>query len=232
MKGLLTFSAVAFSAVLILFVQERVAQPPPSIVAMSTDPAESVKVYDDWAWNYETHIRQWGYDMPERAAELLKQYAPNTKTILDLGAGDGLLGVALRQAGFEDTTMVGTDISSEMLKVANHRGCYDDTRLVNLNEPLPFETDSFDAVTCIGTMTYVDPEARTLEEFVRVTKKGGYICYTNRTDKLKDWEGQEKRLEAEGKWEPVAKIGPVPYLPKNPEYGDKVQAVLYLYRVL
>jgi len=81
-------------------------------------------------------------------------------------------------------------------------------------------------------MTYVDPASKTLEEFVRVTKSGGYICYTNRTDKLKNWEAKEKSLEDEGKWKLVATIGPVPYLPDNPEYGSKVQVFLFLYQVL
>ena len=43
----------------------------------------------------------------------------------------------------------------------------------------------FDAVICAGTFTcgHVGPEA--LREMVRITKKGGYICFTVRKQ---EWE--------------------------------------------
>jgi len=208
----------------------------PSIVGMGTNSEENRTVYDGWAKNYESDIRKWGYNLPERTASLVKEHLPSTTTtghILDAGAGDGLSGVALRQAGFNSNfTVTGVDYSDEMLKIAEERKCYDKVEVVDLQKPLSYETNEFDCVVCIGTLTYLDPTAGTLEEFVRVTKPGGVICYSNRTDKLDGFKDEEKRLEDEGKWKEVAKLGPVPYLPNNPDYADTVQAVIFVYRVV
>jgi len=204
----------------------------PSIVDMGTDTAQARQVYDAWAEQYEQDIRRWGYELPERMAILLKQYLPPTEatTVLDTGAGDGLSGMALQQVGYKH--IQGDDLSPGMLQIAKHRGCYEVTRVVDLSKPLPYDKDSFDAVTCIGTLTYVEPTAGTLQEFVRVTKPGGYILYSNRNDKADKWRDEEKRLETLQKWAPVQTVGPIPYLPKNPEFGNEVEVTLYLYRVL
>lgn len=207
------------------------------LVGMGTNSEENRSVYDAWANNYENDIRKWGYNLPELAAALVKEnvHGSGSIHILDAGAGDGLSGVALRQAGLDSSSGVkitGVDYSAEMLKIAKGRKCYEVVEVVDLQKPLPYEINTFDAILCIGTLTYLDPTAGALEEFVRVTKKGGIICYSNRTDKLDAFKGEEKRLEEEGKWGELAKIGPIPYLPRNPDYGDKVQVVIYLYRVL
>lgn len=208
----------------------------PSIVGMTTDRDEALNVYDAWAEGYEADIRNWGYDMPERVAALLPKHLPPEKVtaLLDAGAGDGLSGVALQKAGYEN--IYGSDLSPKMLQVAKQRKCYAKTDVVDLSfsdEPhqFPYQADMFDAVTCIGTLTYVDPSAKTLEEFVRVTKPGGFVCYTHRTDKADLWKPFEHELEVAGQWTRQEVIGPLPYLPHNPEYGDKVQVMIHLYRV-
>ena len=119
-----------------------------------------------------------------------------------------IIGIALRQAGFEDTTMVGTDISSEMLKVANHRGCYDDTRLVNLNEPLPFETDSFDAVTCIREKSRpTSIQKPGLSRSLSVLQRKG-ATFATPTAQINWRTGRVRKnvLVAEGKWSPCWRL--------------------------
>ena len=219
----------------------------PSIVNCDTTSSKNKSIYDAWAAKYENDIREWGYVLPEVVAKTLReQMQPlldcnpqngHRLRILDAGAGDGLSGVALRTAGFDraSTHLAGNDISPGMLEIAEGRRCYDDTELVDLNECplLPYATDEFDAVTCTGTMTYINPKSGILEEFVRITRPGGYICYTNRTDKLDDWRGAESELERNGSWRKVAEpIGPIPYLPLNKEYGKDVEVVIFLYQVL
>lgn len=209
----------------------------PSIVGLGTNSEENRSVYEGWAKNYENDVRKWGYNLPERAADLFREHLCDATTsghILDAGAGDGLSGVALRKAGLDSTnfTISGVDYSAAMLKIAEERKCYDKVEVVDLQKPLSYETNTFDAIFCIGTLTHLDPKAETLREFVRVTKPGGLVFYSNRTDKLGAFIHEEKRLEDEGKWEEVAKVGPIPYLPNNPDYADKVLVILFIYRVL
>jgi predicted TPR repeat methyltransferase len=75
------------------------------IAAMGTTPAANRQVYDEWAVNYEADVRKWGYNLPERVAQLVidscRSPDRDQLAILDAGAGDGLVGVALHTAGFE-----------------------------------------------------------------------------------------------------------------------------------
>ena len=211
------------------------------IVGLGTNSKDNENIYNQWAGAYEKDVKSWGYTLPEQAAKLVFQHtttptptpSENDKnvTILDAGAGDGLTGLALREVGFVDAEIIGSDISQEMLNKADKRKCYNKTLVMDLNRPLQsFPSDSLDIVQCIGTLTYVSPEAGALQEFIRITKPGGLICYSNRTDKLDLWKDVEASLSE--KLNLMEKVGPIPYLPGNPEYADKVQVVIFLYRVI
>ena len=214
----------------------------PSIVDCGTKSKRNRHIYDKWATNYEKDIREWGYNLPEIVADIVvKVICPTDPCctrikILDCGAGDGLSGVALRKAGCLDETstyIAGNDISPRMLDVANDRRCYDEIKVVDLNKkPLPYSDNEFDVVTCTGTMTYINPNSGVLDEYIRITKPGGLICYTNRTDKLKDWKEAELKLEDKGLWKLQDKVGPIPYLPLNKDYGEDIRVVILLYQVL
>ena len=58
------------------------------------------------------------------------------------------------------------------------------------------------------------------------------MCSTNWTDKLINWKEAEVELERKGLWLPEGKIGPIPYQPENKEYGQDIEIVILLYRVL
>jgi ubiquinone/menaquinone biosynthesis C-methylase UbiE len=55
---------------------------------------------------------------------------------------------------------------------------YQTAEIVDLNEPLMYDDDTFDAVVCVGTFTYGHVKAHALDEFVRIAKNDGYICFT------------------------------------------------------
>ena len=77
------------------------------------------------------------------------------------------------------------------------------------------DTNSLFTAMFAGTMTYINPDSGLLEEFMRIARHGGLICYTNRTDKLADWKETELDLEMKGYWSKEREIGPLPYLPLN-----------------
>jgi len=227
------------------------------LAGMSTNAEESRQVYDEWASQYEPDVQKWGYQLPEQVSTLLAKYvtSPDTKyvphktSILDAGAGSGLVGSMLRkQPGFDQSQafIIGADYSTEMLKMAASRQCYDALVQLDLNKT-PFcnnqlsqaflngdnaqtSVNIFDAILSVGTMTYVDPNAGTLREFCRWVKPGGYICYTHRTDKLEAFRQQEEAMEQEGIWKLVEKVGPLPYLPSHPDYANDIQVVIHLYQ--
>ena len=143
--------------------------------------------------------------------------------------------MALRDVGLDkaSTYIAGSDISGEMLKIAKERKCYDEIKVVDLNKkPLPYSNNEFDIVTCTGTMTYVDPKSGVLEEFARITTVGGFVCYTNRTDKLEGWNEAEGEAIKKGLWLLEYESEPIPYLPLNKEYGEDIKVVIKLWKVL
>ena len=89
--------------------------------------------------------------------------------VLDVACGTGDMMVSLAERG---CTVTGVDLSEEMLEVARFK--VQGSRLMVANaEHLPFEDNTFDAVTCaFGVRNFVHLE-QGLGEMLRVLKPGG-----------------------------------------------------------
>ena len=151
----------------------------------AVDLVELEHIYKNWAKKYEDDvINLAGYVGHLITSELLLSYLSNTQTkILDAGCGTGLVGEILNKNSFKN--LIGVDFSQEMLNIAKQKNVYQSLDLVDLTKKLDYEDNVFDAVICAGTFTcgHVGPEA--LREMVRITKQGGYICFTVRKQ---EWE--------------------------------------------
>jgi len=142
-------------------------------------------IYKNWASDYEHDvINLAGYVGHLITSDLLLTYLKNNKAkVLDAGCGTGLVGEIFHKNNFKN--IEGIDFSQEMLSVANQKNIYQSLKLVDLTKELDYEDNCFDAIVCAGTFTcgHVGPEA--LKEMVRITKEGGYICFTVRKQ---EWE--------------------------------------------
>ena len=142
-------------------------------------------IYKNWASDYEYDVIQLaGYVGHLITSDLLlKNLKNNNARILDAGCGTGLVGEILFKNNFKN--IEGIDFSKEMLSKAINKKVYQSLKLVDLTKKLDYKDSVFDAVICAGTFTcgHVGPEA--LRELVRITKKGGYICFTVRKQ---EWE--------------------------------------------
>lgn len=151
--------------------------------------------------------------------------------VLDAGVGTGLQGASLSAAGFGD--LVGLDNSAPRLDEARATGLYADLRVADLNAPFPLGNATFDACVCVGVLTYLDhsrsPNA--LEEMCRVTRRGGIVAFTSRTDRMHLWEATKDALTKRGEWTPLLISQPLPYLPDNPEFGDRIGYIVHMYRI-
>ena len=65
-----------------------------------------------------------------------------------------------------------------MLERARARGIYRHLSTADLTRPLSFDDASYDAVLCVGTLTAGHVGPAVIDEFVRVTKPGGYVVAT------------------------------------------------------
>jgi ubiquinone/menaquinone biosynthesis C-methylase UbiE len=90
--------------------------------------------------------------------------------VLDAGMGGGRLVEALAGRGW---TVTGTDVSEAMVELARRRIPHlrDSLRVAPI-EDLPFEGESFDAVTALGVVEFADIRPA-LRELTRVLKPGG-----------------------------------------------------------
>lgn len=203
------------------------------IAGAGTDSQANKKLYDDWAQKYEEDVTKWGYTMPKEVAERVRKLVADDKVdtfkILDAGAGDGISGKALASQGFKET--IGIDVSPELIKIAKKNKIYKTAEVADLNKPVKYRTDQFDAITVVGVMTYLNNDGCCLDEFVRVVKPGGFVVMTHRTDKNESWDPRQEQMVKDGVWEKVEITDPMPYLPNNPEYGEKIKVKIYIYRV-
>lgn len=170
----------------------------------SGDNKELTERYDQWAKEYDAELEQdYEWRGPQITADFLNRYVHKEASILDAGAGTGIVGEVLTKLGYHD--MVAMDLSPGMLEEARKKNVYRELHEMVMGEPLDFATDSFDAVVSVGVLTVGHAPASSLDELVRVTKPGGYIVYTLRPDVYENNGFKEKQsaLESAGKWKLV-----------------------------
>ncbi len=196
------------------------------LVSGSTAPDEVRGYYDAQAPTYDTTLDSWGYDAPGRVATLLMQSWPADgvrQTVLDAGCGTGLVGQALRHAGY-DGALFGVDLSPDSVALASERGVYDEVVVGDLQQRLRHDDDSMDAVVCAGVLTYIPDVAAICGEFCRITRPGGIVVLTQRDDLWRERRCNEilDSLERDGRWSAVHLSPPASYLPGNADFGEEI----------
>lgn len=172
--------------------------------------------YDQWAAEYDGDLEtDFGWLSPQRTADTLAQYVARDAIILDAGAGTGLVGQCLYDLGYRQLTAM--DLSLGMLEVARQKNIYQALDQMVMGETLDYATDRFDATVVVGVFTQGHAPAGSLDELVRVTKPGGHIVFSLRTDTYRENGFKEKQeaLEAAGLWQQVAVTDAFQPLPKG-----------------
>ncbi len=151
------------------------------------------------------------YVSPVATAAVCARLLERDALILDAGAGTGLLGAALVGHGF--TRLDALDLSPAMLAQAERKGIYESLTEARLGDPLPFATGAYDAVAACGVLTTGHAPASCLGELVRVTRPGGHVIFTLRSDETPPgYDEAISVLFEERRWKLV-------------ERGDELQAM-------
>ena len=136
-------------------------------------PDDNVELYSAWAETYDNDfIEDMQYKLHFSVAEEFVFNGGNG-LILDVGAGTGALAQALLQKG--KFSIEATDISEEMLKVADSKRIYQRSFLSDLTKKIPVDNGSYGGVVSSGTFTHGHVGPSAIVELVRITKPGGLI---------------------------------------------------------
>jgi predicted TPR repeat methyltransferase len=192
---------------------------------------EIVEIYDNWAEDYERNVLSYGYATPAVTAGFLGRYVEpkDGTTVLDAGAGTGMMGEILAPLGYKD--LLGIDISANMLELAHKKGVYKELRQMELGGQLDLPTDTFSAVVSTGVFAAGHAPPESFEELIRTTRPGGHVIFSVRTDVYVDggFKDKQEAIEREGRWQLVEMSAPFSHLRfEDPDL--KVQVFTYQVR--
>lgn len=186
-------------------------------------PTDIAAYYDAWAANdYDADVTSWGYDAPERVATMVaKRLQEQPGQVLDAGCGTGRVGAALQALGVKD--VIGGDFTPASVEAARRRNVYRSVEHLDLNEQLGFDDNQFAAVVSVGVFSYLTDTSATITELLRITKPGGVVIFTQRTDLWaeRDCTSLIDSFVAAGACS--ADISdPSPYLPGHTDFGTDI----------
>ena len=205
--------------------QKDVGNKVPIYKLKTTD--EVMKYYDEWGEKdkYNKDMVEWNYTGPKETVEVFKKYNENEEILIfDAGCGTGLVGLELKKFGFK--YFHGADLSQKLLNTVPEN-LYQKLIKVDLNKPIDVRDNYYDAIMCVGTFTFGHVQPQALDEFVRITKKNGLICFTINEGIYKEY-GFDKKIEdfkKDNKWEELE------FFKSDYIASKDVNAWLGLYRV-
>ena len=139
---------------------------------------EVMKYYDEWGAKnkYDQDMVDWDYTGPKETVGTFIKYAKDKNIkILDAGCGTGLVGIELKKHNY--LNIDGMDLSKKLLDLVP-QGYYQNLDQVDLNKPIKIKNDTYDAIMCVGTFTFGHVKPHALNEFIRISKNKGLICFT------------------------------------------------------
>ena len=188
---------------------------------------EIMKYYDIWGAEnkYDEDMVKWNYTGPKETSLILNKHALNKDIkIYDAGCGTGLVGFELKKYGFSN--FYGADLSQKLLDLVP-KGLYQTLDKVDLNKHVKKNDNSYDAVMCVGTFTFGHVKPHALDEFIRITKNKGFICFTINEGIYEKYgfDKKIKQLNNDNLWEKIE------FFKSDYIASKKVNAWLGLYRV-
>ena len=166
---------------------------------------EVMNFYDEWGNKdkYNKDMIEWDYSGPKETVETFKKYLKNKDILIfDAGCGTGLVGKELKKFGYNN--FHGADLSQTLLD-SIPKDLYKKLDKTDLNQPIKVKDNFYDAVMCVGTFTFGHVKPQALDEFIRITKNKGLICFTI-NEGIHEEYGFDKKieeLEAHNKWKKI-----------------------------
>ncbi|MCI2399966.1 methyltransferase domain-containing protein [Aliiroseovarius subalbicans] len=179
-------------------------------------PEDNRRLYARWADSYDsTFVAEMDYQLPFHAADAFVK-AGGHGPVLDVGAGTGLVGERLTSQGVGPVD--GTDISPEMLAVADEKKTYRSLFASDITQPMDVKDGTYAGIISAGTFTlgHVGPDA--FDQLLRIAAPGALFVITINGEHFES-EGFAAKLAALHSQIHDLKLVPVRYYGANAQ-GD------------
>lgn len=141
--------------------------------------------YDRWSDKYEVDVCEFWETVPRAAAFMLSEQIENKQSvILDVGAGTGLVGVALAALGFEQ--IIGIDISLGMLAKAAEKGVYSSLVYCSIGDEKFRNLERASGIIATGVFAQSHAGAVELSTLLDSIKPEGILVFTVRESFLSE----------------------------------------------
>ena len=156
-------------------------------------PVDYVKgLYQGYASKFNDHlVKKLHYRTPELVCDLLKRCGgggvPRWASVLDLGCGTGLCGVALAPFLEASATVVGVDVSKEMLAEAKALqpplyAALHEADLLQWLAEVPQPDPLYDVVVAADVFVYIGPLEAVFAGVKRLARPGALFCFSTEAD--------------------------------------------------
>lgn len=193
------------------------------LIVPTGKPEDSRRIYDEIARDYCGAVLVRNYIAPTRLVNLFEEVViDKDASILDMGAGTGLVGQKLYEKGYKN--LYAADVSPLMLREARSEGVYKALVSADLTAATPFRERSFDHAICVGVLNPKIAPPSILDTSVRMVKPGGYFIFDLEQELYNDhnssYRQKIEQLLDDGQVEEIQKLDfGLPYLHAEPHYG-------------
>ena len=147
-------------------------------------------LFNGYAENFEEHLEKTlNYRTPHLLKKILEKDGPQIySSVLDLGCGTGLMGKELKR---KTHTLIGVDLSPQMLVKARQKGIYDELIEEDLLAYLSQTRATFDLIVASDTFPYFGPLDKIFQNISKVLSPAGTLLFsTEKGDE--DWSLQKE----------------------------------------
>ncbi|CAK8679956.1 unnamed protein product [Clavelina lepadiformis] len=167
-------------------------------VVKCKNPMESQEIYNGWGEKYDEELDTLNYQSPQYAAKMFGKYSDGVKAVLDIGTGTGLTAELIRKKyGYEGVLDI-LDANLGMLVQADKKGLNIRNIIrhwVDQRGELPVKDESYDVITCTGSLTPNHIPVTALPGMIKSLKHGGLFIMTTRVTGTESYTLEFDRLK-------------------------------------
>ncbi len=161
-------------------------------------PAAIIGLFDKYAEKFDDHLQNTLlYNVPKKMAEAIFSLNPASPLdILDLGCGTGLCGPLLKPLA---KTLVGVDLSPNMVEKARERGVYDRFIVADLIDAMRQMPRSFDLLVSTDVLIYIGDLMLVFEAAASALRPGGRFAFSVEAGAAERYDLHKNRRYAHSK---------------------------------